>query len=385
MSTVAVPDVLTRLAAGFADAAPGHRFLLYLPMWSANGWGLDKGAKTAAAKASTHLPDKVRTLGQAIRSRQQSVAKSRNAFTLLAKSTAPFATGLGNEHPIENGFAFLTPYGLPYLAGSGVKGVLRRAMQDLRDEEEPGFTDEVIEALFGVEVVKEPEDARRGALDFWDCLPEGPLEVDIMTPHFSGYYQQEIGRPMTPHDAGQPTPIPFLTVAAGATFDFHVVCHEVRLPESLRGEPWRELLIRAFKHAFDWLGFGAKTAVGYGAMKKDSAREKLADLQRAEERTKRHEMAEQAARAKEKSEMSPSQKAMADLFDQRADKNQKERSVLFNALKGGKLAEFRIDTAKRLQMLMQSENHWSEKSEKKNPDKDMKYQDTLLVKKWLLP
>lgn len=385
MSTVAVPDVVSRLAAGFADAAPGHRFLLYLPMWSANDWGLDKAAKTAAAKASTHLPDKVRALGQALRLRQHSLAKAQGALSLLAKSSAPFATGLVNEHPIENGFAFLTPYGLPYLAGSGVKGVLRRAMQDLRDERQAGFTDDVIEALFGVEAVKEPEDARRGALDFWDCLPEGPLEVDIMTPHYSGYYQQANGKSQTPHDAGQPTPIPFLTVAPGAAFDFHVVCHEARLPQVLRGEPWRALLIRTFEHAFDWLGFGAKTAVGYGAMRPDAERGRAAERQLAEDLAKKQEKAQQAARADEKTRMSPSQKAMAELFDARVDKNQDERAVFFAALKAGKLAEYRLDVASLLKRLMQEQKRWKESTEKKNPDKDPAYQDTLLVKKWLLP
>ena len=30
----------------------------------------------------------------------------------------------------------------------------------------------------------------------------------------------------------------------------------------------------AFVHAFDWLGFGAKTAVGYGAMQRDAEQER---------------------------------------------------------------------------------------------------------------
>ena len=46
-------------------------------------------------------------------------------------ATASFTTGLGNEHPLENGFVFLNPYGLPYLPGSGVKGVLRQAAREL--------------------------------------------------------------------------------------------------------------------------------------------------------------------------------------------------------------------------------------------------------------
>lgn len=263
MSAVAVPDAVAKIADRFTEAAPGHVFQLYLPMWADDGhWTLDKGAKTSAAKASTRLPEKVRDLGRALRTRQQALAQAQQALTLQAVSTAPFATGLGNEHPIENGFAFLTPYGLPYLAGSGVKGVLRRAMQELRTEQTPGFSTEAINALFGHEKVLEPADAQRGALDFWDCLPEGPLAVDVMTPHHGGYYQKG----QTPHDAGQPVPVPFLTVAPGAAFDFHVVCHEPRLPEALRGAGWRALLTRAFEHAFAWLGFGAKTAVGYGAM-----------------------------------------------------------------------------------------------------------------------
>ena len=45
-----------------------------------------------------------------------------------------------------------------------------------------------------------------------------------------------------------------------------MVCHPTRLPESLQNT-WRDLLQTAFDHAFEWVGFGAKTSVGYGAMK----------------------------------------------------------------------------------------------------------------------
>jgi hypothetical protein len=81
--------------------------------------------------------------------------------------------------------------------------------------------------------------------------------------------------------------------------------------------------------------------------------------------------------------MSPADLAMADLFDQRTDKNQDERSVLFTALKAGKLAEHRQEAAQRLKTLMEQQKRWKEKTEKKNPEKDQPFQDTLLVKKWL--
>jgi CRISPR-associated protein Cmr6 len=82
-----------------------------------------------------------------------------------------------------------------------------------------------------------------------------------MTPHFGAYYQGKD----TPHDSGSPVPVFFLAVPAKSDFDFHVVCQPSRLPEELRTR-WRELLTRALTHAFEWVGFGAKTSVGYGAM-----------------------------------------------------------------------------------------------------------------------
>ncbi len=282
----AIPD---RIPPQFGDAAPGHKFHLYFTHWEAGRFTPYKDARLPDIK-QLEKPDrerirtefegrKRRALGNvcplgesakaqlaALRTRQQALIKHYGAdgYRICTQSTAPFSTGLGNEHPIENGFAFLTPYGLPYLAGSGVKGTLRRAMQDLMDDGDAGFTDAAINALFGPEEVKQPEDAQRGALDFWDVFPNpaaGKLVVEIMTPHYGKYYQGE----EPPHDSGAPVPVSFLAVPAKSNFDFHVVCHSGRLPAALQTQ-WRGLLDGAFKHAFAWVGFGAKTSVGYGAM-----------------------------------------------------------------------------------------------------------------------
>ena len=53
-------------------------------------------------------------------------ASRADSLRLDARAIAPFTTGLGTPIPLKNGFAFLNPYGLPYLPGSGVKGVLRQ-------------------------------------------------------------------------------------------------------------------------------------------------------------------------------------------------------------------------------------------------------------------
>ena len=297
-------------------------------------------------------------------------AAGANGLELMAQSIAPFTTGLGNEHPLENGFAFLNPYGLPYLPGSGVKGVVRRAAEELahRDffENESGWTLPVIWRLFGFEPwlvsraresdaewkewiggfsvtreeietyltavlgEKSSESGRkmkqrilgapdslhvllrerhlhvRGALEFWDVVPQikgNKLAVEIMTPHQSHYYQQKAHAGSTsPHDSGGPNPISFLTVPPGSDFVFHVRCDHRRLsrcaPELAKDGHWRTLLRAAFEHAFEWLGFGAKTAVGYGAMEIDP-RIKEAAKRKAEEEAAARKRREEEERQRE--------------------------------------------------------------------------------------
>ncbi|CAK0748967.1 CRISPR-associated protein Cmr6 [Gammaproteobacteria bacterium] len=273
MSVPAVPKYLADAAGHFEGCPPGHRFNLYFPIWEANSWALDANGKTDALGQVLTLGSGKRAL-EALLTRQKALAESfpeNQRFTLEARATAPFATGLGLEHPLENGFSFLNPYGLPYLPGSGVKGVLRQAARELASgdwgEEARGWSDAAMTALFGKESQEGDTDHSRGALTFWDVIPriEGDsLAIEIMTPHQSHYYQDGV----SPHESGQPTPIPFLTVPQGSSFVFYVQCHLARLaPEWLEQDRWRVLLGTAFQHAFQWLGFGAKTAVGYGAMR----------------------------------------------------------------------------------------------------------------------
>src|SRR5690606_31945303 len=86
----------------------------------------------------------------------------------------------------------------------------------------------------------------------------------------------------------------------------HVQCNVAHL-EHLAGDPahnqhWQTVLTAAFEHAFEWLGFGAKTSVGYGAMQskaqeeRDRERlkqqaEKARELERAEARKRQEENA----------------------------------------------------------------------------------------------
>ena len=177
-------------------------------------------------------------------------------------------TGTGIEHPLENGMAFMLPYGLPYLPGSSTKGVLRRAAEELQEASVEGdstWTSDATAKLFGPACV---DSAQRGMLTFWDVVPDcNELGVEIMNPHYGKYYRGE----ETPHDAGNPIPIYFLVIPEGTKFVFHVQCDLPRARDAGLENKWRALLSGAFDHAFEWLGFGAKTAVGYGALRKCDA------------------------------------------------------------------------------------------------------------------
>lgn len=319
MSMAAVPDYLGK---DFSGASPGMRFGMYLAVWEGANWAKTKDQPLEGAR---RLYDNDRKALQALRSRQTQLfgtVPAADGLCLDATATAPFTTGLGNEHPLENGFAFLNPYGLPYLPGSGVKGVLRQAARELasgdwgdtqgwlRDEEKSSSVSiqkrtvmlSMCDVLFGRETAAGDADHVRGALSFWDVIPQikgDHLHVEIMTPHQGHYYQQKrdrkTGDSVSPHESGQPIPIPFLTVPPGSEFVFHVVCDLPRLrrlaPELAQDGQWKTLLNAAFEHAFEWLGFGAKTAVGYGAMQSPAQRER-----REQERTQREAEAREQAR-----------------------------------------------------------------------------------------
>ena len=105
----ALPDYLTRNAR-FDDCPPGHRFGLYFDGWTQD-FSIPRDGKTGLFRTvAGALPEHSRQALRALCARQQMLAGSLgdSLLTHPARLTAPLATGLGNEHPLENGFAFLT-------------------------------------------------------------------------------------------------------------------------------------------------------------------------------------------------------------------------------------------------------------------------------------
>ena len=127
---VGAPNYIGNLSNELAQCPPGHKFRLYFSGWEEN-WRLTATKRKEVLDKCAQIPPAVQKQIDGLLARQKAVASGADFLILTAKTNSPFTTGLGNEHPLENGFSFLDPYGVPYLPGSGVKGALRRAAEEL--------------------------------------------------------------------------------------------------------------------------------------------------------------------------------------------------------------------------------------------------------------
>ena len=161
-----------------------------------------------------------------------------------------FVTGLGRSHPVENGFAWHSTLGTPYLPGSSVKGLVRSWA---KIDADPHPDEETLDRLLG-------KAGQAGSICFLDAVPVArvQLEADVMTPHYAGWSENE-----PPGDWHSPNPIPFLTTAAGASFLFGFVpCRAVADDDLCTVSDW-------LRSALAYAGGGSKTAVGYGRFRHD--------------------------------------------------------------------------------------------------------------------
>lgn len=200
-----------------------------------------------------------------------------------------FVTGLGREHPVENGFAWHPTLGTPYLPGSSIKGMVRAWAEQWEKADKAE-----LKRIFGSES-KDDREFRVGSVVFLDAILTRPvrLKADIITPHYAPYYQDATGS-TPPADWHSPTPIPFLVVAAGASFLFGV------LPRRKEDGSDCEKARKWLEQALEWTGAGAKTAVGYGRFALDTSARQAFEKERAarlserqaheEEERRRHEM-----------------------------------------------------------------------------------------------
>lgn len=188
---------------------------------------------------------------QAVHARLDAIMAAGHGQRRVFTTTERLATGLGNPNAADIGFSFDFACGLPGLAGSAVKGLVREGA------EIAAAGGQRIADLLG-EGPTSASEGQGGILIFLDALPqEWPrFEIDIITRHHA---PDALATQRTPLETDQPNPIPFLTVAAGTSFVFRILGGTHATSETY------ETVWTWLARALDF-GAGAKTAVGYGRM-----------------------------------------------------------------------------------------------------------------------
>lgn len=192
--------------------------------------------------------------------------------------------GLGGEHLQETNMTLHHIYGIPYIPGSAVKGVLRHWWLQILQEDQnflqqnPNFVnnegeidesialkDHVFLSIFGSQ-------EQRGKVLFLDAYPKDVnFAIDIMNPHYPDYYSGS--EPPTDHQ--NPIPINFLTVEK-TTFRFTFLAKDQKTLDKFKNR---------FQEALEMKGVGAKTSVGYGYFRdfKDQTEVIMNELKQQEE------------------------------------------------------------------------------------------------------
>ena len=273
----AVSRVLRGPGALAPSANPGLVFERFPRCWetSKRGWDLGLGRKDFLASFAAgfeRLEHSCRPLVDArLEVLSQAFGPGRDY-----ESCWRFVTGLGADHPLENGFSFHRLLGVPFLAGASIKGLVRVAarLEGLDGDEEA--------RLFGSAGGENGNEERgQGFLVFLDALPVTwpRLGVDVVNNHhptWTAMLDMEAGaggtleaaRAASAAGLEDPVPVFFLSVKPGVQMRFWLV---ERRAGTLKAEEiervWRWLDL-GLKH----LGIGAKTAVGYGRFAPVSAK-----------------------------------------------------------------------------------------------------------------
>ncbi|MEE9356403.1 MAG: type III-B CRISPR module RAMP protein Cmr6 [Methylococcaceae bacterium] len=170
--------------------------------------------------------------------------------------------GLGEANPLESAVTLHHTYGVPFIPGSAIKGVLHHALvaqiAKEYDEDQKKYILEkneqnIVDTLFG----REPDLNDRKDIgdagyvifnDAWWIPGENPLVKEIITVHHQKYYAGE--QPATDFDSPNPNP----QIAIRGSFLF-----------SVEGEDsWANYAIKLLQETLKRKGIGAKTASGYG-------------------------------------------------------------------------------------------------------------------------
>lgn len=194
-------------------------------------------------------------------------------YTFIEFSAVPVGDiiiGLGNQNVLETDITLHNTYGIPYIPGSAIKGILRDYIlkkyyfsdekETSDDIEKKAFHNKEFIDIFGGNYIEDnkPETSMKGNVIFMDCFPDNAfsLKYDVMTPHHKDYYSPE--KENFPLDTDEPSPIKFLVLSKkDLKINFNLAIENSYLNI-------KDYLIENLIEALNFHGIGAKTSLGYG-------------------------------------------------------------------------------------------------------------------------
>lgn len=185
---------------------------------------------------------------------------------VILKIEGRLLIGLAGGGALETGCAVSQTYGVPYIPGSSVKGVVRGCAKRVLKENRGALNE-----IFGAEASDAEKGGRSGIVTFHDAwwvpqsAPENkPFAEDVVTPHHSSYYGSDGVTRATDLDS----PIPNSMIGVRGAFHF-----------TLEGPAeWSKVARALLEQSLSRRGIGAKTRAGYGYLVVDA--EASASLQR---------------------------------------------------------------------------------------------------------
>ena len=165
--------------------------------------------------------------------------------------------GTAGGGALETSCAISHSYGVPYIPGSSIKGVVNT---HARQRFDGGDGHKVCDELFGSGAGQQPSAGLAGLIGFHDAwwVPrsaQAPLVPEVVTSHHPEYYSRDGKSPATDFDS----PVPNAQVAVQGSFLF-----------VMEGPcEWLELAADILTDALHTRGLGAKTRAGYGYFSAD--------------------------------------------------------------------------------------------------------------------
>lgn len=346
--------------------------------------------------------EQIETYNQVMKQRREALAllsRYQRIKILHGKPTGKAFHGLGAAHVREASLTIHPVYGVPYLPGSSIKGVVRHwALEAFFQGSEKkyetalkGETEEsqkryalAIRDIFG-------DQEHSGGVQFHDAFVCGDfdrdvhdvkvtLKPDVLTVHFKEYYQDKGEKP--PTDDMDPIPTEFYGVET-PYFEFVItLTGQNYRNSSLTDEELLEVAGTWLQRALTEMGIGAKTTSGYGSFEsfQDKTEKILGkafqrlknreEKQKAKEealRREREERKRQEAWAKKWAEMPEEERLLYEirqLSKEKEEDREKSKGELFERVVA-QAEQGNLEPAKELRKYWEETGDWNVKKKKK--------------------